>query len=122
MEFKKVSVYGFGRNGYVFMLPAIRHVLGKIKPGRILSLDELRENPPECDIMCMNCGMSFYDMELFFTVFADSYGERAKPTVLCLSWEGVPQENLDIMLANNAELILFDLRGEEEFSLCREVN
>ena len=47
MGFKKVCVYGFGQNEYFFMLPAIRYVLGEIKPVRIVSLDEIREKKSE---------------------------------------------------------------------------
>ena len=38
MEFKKICVYGFGRNEYFFTLPAIRHVLDEIKPEQCLRL------------------------------------------------------------------------------------
>ncbi|MBR1402609.1 MAG: helix-turn-helix transcriptional regulator [Treponema sp.] len=120
MGFKKVSVYGFCMNEYVFMLPAIRYVLGEIKPSLVLALDDIRENRLDCDVFCVNCGMSFYDLELAFTFFDASFTGRQKPTVLCLSWEGVPQENLDIMEKYKADLIMFDLRGEEEFAFCRK--
>lgn len=119
MEFKKVCVYGFSMSEYVFMLPAIRYVLGKIRPEKLASLDEVRENPPECDVLCVNCAMSFYDLELFFKAASEGYGEE-RPLVFCLAWDGVPQENLDIMLEHKAELIMFDLRSEEEFSFCKK--
>lgn len=119
MEFKNVCVYGFGMNEYVFMLPAIRYVLGKIKPNRIYSLDEIRENPPECDILCVNCAMAFYELELFFKAVSKGYGEE-RPLVFCLAWDGVPNENLDVMQENEVELMMFDLRSEEEFAFCRE--
>lgn len=120
MGFKNVSVYGFGMNEYVFMLPAIRYVLGEIKPSRVLSLDDIREGRLDCDVFCVNCGMSFYDLELAFKFLEDSFHDRQKPTVLCLSWEGVPQENLDIMEAHKADLIMLDLREEGEFAFCRK--
>ena len=120
MGFKKVCVYGFGTSEYFFMLPAIRYVLGEIKPERILSLDEIREKKIDCDVLCVNCSISFYELNLFFKVFRDSFFDGNKPVVFCLSWEGVPQENLNIMIENKAEIIMFDLRSEEEFSLCRK--
>ncbi len=49
MEFKKVCVYGFEQNAYLFMQPAIRYVLGNIKTSRVTSLEVIRENPPVCD-------------------------------------------------------------------------
>ena len=119
MGLKKICVYGFGMNEYVFMLPAIRYVLGSVKASRILSHDVIRENPPDCDVLCVNCAISFYDLELFFRSVSDGYGDE-RPLVFCLAWEGVPQENLDIMLENKAELIMFDLRSEEEFSFCKK--
>ena len=120
MGFKKVCVYGFGQNEYFFMLPAIRYVLGEIKPERIVSLDEIREKKSECDVLCVNCAMPFYELELFFKVLTDSYDSGTKPSLFCLSWEGVPLENLEIMEENHADLIMFDLRSEEEFAFCRK--
>ena len=120
MGFKKVCVYGFGRNEYFFMLPAIRHVLSEIKPEKISSLDELREKKPDCDVLCVNCAMSFYDLELFFKVVDDFYAKGKKPLFFCLAWEGVGYENLEIMQRNRADIIMFDLRSEEEFSFCRK--
>ena len=76
-------------------------------------------NRLDCDVFCVNCGMSFYDLELVFKFLDNSFRDRQRPTVFCLSWEGVPQENLNIMEAYKAELIMFDLRNEEEFSFCR---
>jgi hypothetical protein len=38
MGFKNVCVYGFDMNEYVFMLPAIRYVLGTVKASRVLPL------------------------------------------------------------------------------------
>ena len=111
MGFKKVCVYGFGQNEYFFMLPAIRYVLGEIKPERIISVDEIREKKPECDVLCVNCGMAFYELELFFKVLSDSYDSASKPSLFCLSWEGLPLENLEIMEENQADLIMFDLRS-----------
>lgn len=102
MGFKKVCVYGFGQNEYFFMLPAIRYVLGEIKPERIVSLDEIREKKSECDVLCVNCAMPFYELELFFKVLTDSYDSGTKPSLFCLSWEGVPLENLEIMEENHA--------------------
>jgi len=119
MGLKKICVYGFGMNEYVFMLPAIRYVLDRVKASRVLSLDEIRENPPDCDVLCVNCAISFYDLELFFKAVSDGYGEE-RPLVFCLAWEGVPQENLDIMVENKAELIMFDLKSEEEFAFCKK--
>lgn len=119
MVFKNICVYGFDMNEYVFMLPAIRYVLGTVKASRVLSLDVIRENPPDCDVLCVNCAISFYDLELFFRAVAEGYGEK-RPVVFCLAWDGVPQENLDIMLENKAELIMFDLKSEEEFAFCRK--
>ena len=119
MGFKKVCVYGFGMNEYFFMLPAIRYVLGNIKHAMIPSLDEIRDRKPECDVFCVNCAMSFYDLELFFNFFEESYGAEKRPLVFCLAWEGVSHENLEIMLNHKAEIIMFDLRSEEEFSFCR---
>lgn len=63
--------------------------------------------------------MSFYDLDLFFNSFEEIYGAEKRPIFFCLAWEGVPYENLEIMLNHKAEIIMFDLRSEEEFSFCR---
>ena len=119
MEFKKVCVYGFEQNAYLFMQPAIRYVLGNIKTSRVTSLEEIRDKPRECDVFAVNCAMAFYDLELFFRAVSDGYKD-SKPIIFCVAWEGVPQENLDIMLSHNSDLIMFDLKNEDEFSFCRE--
>ena len=69
MGVKKICVYGFSMSEYFFLLPAIRYVLGNIKHEMIPTLDEIREKKPECDVFCVNCAMTFYDLELFFNFF-----------------------------------------------------
>lgn len=120
MEVKRILVYGFARNEYCFMLPAIRYVLGSIKAERLSCLDQLRTSDTECDLICVNCAMSFYELALFFKVFSEKFKGKEKPLIFCLSWEGVPEENLNIMTENKADLILFDLRNEDEFAFCRK--
>ncbi len=120
MSFKNVCVYGFDKSSYLFMMPAIRYILGTVRAYHTESIEYIRQHASESDILCVNCSISFYDLELFFKFVSDSCSDKKKPVILCLSWTGVPQENLDIMLHNKADLIMFDLESEEEFSFCRD--
>ncbi len=120
MESKNVCVFGFSLNEYVFMLLAIRYIMGQIKPVRINSLDELLQTKLEYSAFCINCALPFYELDLFFTTFYKVYDTDTKPDTFCLAWEGIPNENLEILLKNNAKYILFDLESEEEFYFCKK--
>ncbi len=120
MESKNVCVFGFSLNEYVFMLLAIRYIMGQVKPYRIANLDELLQTKPECSAFCINCALTFYELDLFFSTFFKVYEPEKKPDIFCLAWEGIPNENLEIILKNNAKYILFDLESEEEFYFCKK--
>ena len=116
---KKVCVTGFSYNEYLFMLPAIRAMMGRISVEYIADLKQLKARDCECDVICINGAISFYELELYFIFLKQKYG-NSRPKVMCLAWQGVPSESIEIMMNHNAEYIMLDLQDEEEFAACRK--
>ena len=116
---KNVLVYGFSRNAFVFMLPAMRYILGQNKFSHVRCVDEAWKSFYSADVICINCGLAFYEMGVCFNIIEKVFTEK-KPLIICLSWQEVPEENLNFLLEHQVKLIMFDLENEEEFLCCHE--
>ena len=60
--------------------------------------------------------------ELHF--LAEEYYEKQdyekRPLIVCMAWQAVAEENLDLLLEHHADIIMFDLENEEEFAFCHK--
>lgn len=115
----KVCVTGFTLNEYLFMLPALRSMMGRISVEYVADLKQLKARDYECDVICINCAINFYELELYFIFLEQKYG-NSRPKVMCLATQDVPSESVEIMMKHNAEYIMIGLQDEEEFAACRK--
>ena len=115
---RNVIVYGFSKNAGVFIQPAIKYILGEVKSTYVSEIDSAWKQFSSADVICINCGMTFYEMGLCFNII-EKVCENL-PFIVCLSWQEVPEENLDVMLLHSVPVIMFDLESEEEFALCAD--
>lgn len=115
---KKVCIYGFSNNASVFMMPAIRYIIGDAS-FTVLEQEPvlLKEKAAEFDVFCINASMAFYELGLALKMLRKENG--LLPYTACISWDFVPEENLDIMIEYKVRIIMFDLQTEEEFSFCK---
>ena len=117
MLLRNVLVYGFSRNEFVFMSPALRLILGNAK----FTLAPNCDNPNDFamaesyDAICINCGISFHKLDFIL----ERISINPEITILCVSWQEVSQEALDEMLKYGVGAIMIDLENEEEFTFCR---
>ncbi len=115
---KKVCIYGFTNNAAVFMMPALRYILGSAF-FTVFELDPflLKGREADYDVFCINAGLAFYELELAFKMLQSDSGYL--PYTACISWDSVPEENLDLMIEYGIRIIMFDLQNEEEFLFCK---
>ena len=118
MEIKNVLVCGFSRNEFIFLSPAIRIVLGNAKLFCAKSFNEVQkfisDQNFKIDAVCINCSIPFYELDLLFSLFPEHI------LTVCLSWQPVPVENIDVMLKHKADCMLFDMQSEDEFTACHK--
>ena len=114
---KKVYVYGFTKNAFVFLQPALRYILGQNQFNYVGSVEQAWKTLSQADVICVNCGLTFYELGAAFNIIEKLF-PQSRPQIICLSWQNVPEENLDLMLEHKIPVIMFDLQSEEEFSLC----
>ena len=93
----KVCVTGFTLNEYLFMLPALRSMMGRISVEYVADLKQLKAGDYECDVICINCAINFYELELYFIFLEQKYG-NSRPKVMCLATQDVPSESVEIMM------------------------
>ena len=117
--FKNVYVFGFSKNAFVFMQPALRHILGEHNANYVRTTDDAWKVFSKAEVICINCGQTFYEIGVCFNIIEKTCTEN-KPLIVCLSWQAVPEENLDLILAHHAQIIMFDLENEEEFAFCHK--
>ena len=52
---KKVYVYGFTKNAFVFMQPALRYILGQNQFNYVGSIEQACKTLSQADVICVNC-------------------------------------------------------------------
>ncbi len=112
-------MYGYSVNAAVMLMPALRYVFGEVS----FTIEEkkalfLREKDNNFDFICINAGLAFYEIEEAFVMLERGNPEKTYKTA-AFAWDFVPEENLDMLLKYKTDIIMFDLKSEEEFAFCR---
>ncbi len=115
---KKVCIYGFSKNAAIFMMPALRYIFGTAS-FTVFEFDPvlLKGQDENYDVFCIDASLSFYELELAFKMLQSDKGNL--PYIACITWDFVPEENIELMVDYKIPIIMFDLQNEEEFSFCR---